>query len=964
MIARLRQARWSADDSSAYKRILLLVAAILTASSAMAAEPLRKLINRELAPPTGVAGPMANDSEFLRRVSLDLNGMPPSADEARAFLTDSDPAKREKLIDRLFASPHFARHLSTTLDVMLMERRTNTNISQDEWQAWLLKSIRDNKPWNLLVREILTSDGEDPATRPAARFCLDRGAEPNAIARDVGRIFFGRDMQCAQCHDSPLVTDFLQHDYHGLLAFASTTTAVKKKVAEKEITILAERSGSDLTFESVFIKGTTHRTGARVLGEPLLAEPFFLPGEEYNVPPADGVRSVPKFSRRAMLAEQATNGSNRAFNENIANRLWAMLLGRGIVHPLDMIHPENPAASPVLLRQLGERFAAMNFDMKSFLREIALSDVYQRPFDLSDVAIQSLQASTGSVPTLQDRRATAAETANAALTAWETVYATFHAAEAAMIPVALEVDAARNQYAEAKKKVDEAQKAMIDATAAITAKKAFHETLTQALTSLQNAAAALPEDQALTATVRQLTARTTTVAAELLTLEQTLAEKTVALNAPTEAMVPARATVDIALQKFQPLLEAVRNTDAATVVARKNMAYTASELIALDEQIRTLGRLTLVGDRRSVVAETQQVAAVRETELTAAGQQVAEYLPVLAERTAHLQTANTTMSNAASILSAAQMKVSSTRTSLTVLTDARDALAKAQAVLPEDKTIADSAKTLGDRTTTLSSELQIAEQTLVTASKSADASASELATMKSAQEEADSELLTRRQTVAACEVTVTAVRETLSTQRSELEEALVTAPSDLSSRFALSQLKPLTPEQMCWTIFKVTTVYDRYQANEVAELDKTTPLTDEQRNDPAIVSARASEVELRTYDKLKSNIVSYVQIYGGGPGQPQGDFYASADQALFTANGSAINSWVAPAGGNATERIINSTDARIAAEELYLGVLTRMPSQEEVAEVTSLLSARPDRSKAAQELVWGLISSAEFRFNR
>ena len=216
--------------------------------------------------------------------------MPPSAVEARTFLTDSDPAKREKLIDRLFRSPLFARHMATTLDVMLMERRTNTNVSQDEWQAWLLKSVQDNKPWNVLVREILTADGEDPAARAAARFCLDRGAEPNAIARDVGRIFFGRDMQCAQCHDSPLVTDFLQHDYHGLLAFVSTSAAVKKKVGDKETTILAERSGNDLTFESVFIKGTTHRTGARILGEPLLAEPFFLPGDEYSVAPADGVR--------------------------------------------------------------------------------------------------------------------------------------------------------------------------------------------------------------------------------------------------------------------------------------------------------------------------------------------------------------------------------------------------------------------------------------------------------------------------------------------------------------------------------------------------------------------------------------------------------------------------------------------------------------------------------------------------
>ena len=964
MIARLRQARWSADLSSACNRILLLAVAILTSPSAMSAEPLRELINRELAPPSGAAWPIANDSEFLRRVSLDLNGMPPSAVEARTFLTDSDPAKREKLIDRLFSSPLFARHMATTLDVMLMERRTNTNVSQDEWQAWLLKSVQDNKPWNVLVREILTADGEDPATRAAARFCLDRGAEPNAIARDVGRIFFGRDMQCAQCHDSPLVTDFLQHDYHGLLAFVSTSAAVKKKVGDKETTILAERSGNDLTFESVFIKGTTHRTGARILGEPLLAEPFFLPGDEYSVAPADGVRSVPKFSRRAMLAEQATSGANRAFNENIANRFWAMMLGRGIVHPLDMIHPDNPAASPVLLRQLGERFAAMHFDMKLFLREIVLSDVYQRPFDLSDGAVQSLHAATVSDPTFQDRRAVAAETAQAALVAWETVYAAFQAAEVAMIPVALEFDTARNQYAEAKKKVDEAQKSVNDAAAVLASKKVFHEALTQAVTPLQNASAALPADQVLAATVQQLSARTTAVAAELPPLEQSLAEKTTALIAPTEAMIPAAATVDASRQKLQPLLDTLRMTDTAAVNARKSMADAASDLTALDDQIRTLGRLSVVSDRRRVMEEIRQTVAMCEAELVAAGQQVTDYVPVNAERMAQLQGAETTMTNAANAVSAAQENVSRIRTTLTVLTDARDAVVKALAVLADDKTLAESAQTLQDKTATLSSELQTAEQTLVTASTTEVASSSALVSMKSAMDEADSELRSRRQTVAASEATVTAVRETLAAQRLELEQSLSTAPSDLSSRFALSQLKPLTPEQMCWTIFKVTTVYDRYLAIEVAELDKTLPLTIEQNADAAIRSARAAEVELRTYNKLKSYIAGYVQIYGGGPGQPQGEFFASADQALFTANGGSINSWVVPAGDNAAERIVNSTDPRVAAEELYLGILTRLPTDEEVTEVTSLLAARPDRSRAAQELVWGLISSAEFRFNR
>ena len=120
--------------------------------------------------------------------------------------------------------------------------------------------------------------------------------------------------------------------------------------------------------------------------------------------------------------------------------------------------------------------------------------------------------------------------------------------------------------------------------------------------------------------------------------------------------------------------------------------------------------------------------------------------------------------------------------------------------------------------------------------------------------------------------------------------------------FTIASLKPLTPEQLCWTVFRVTGVYDRYWQAEVAELDKTKPLTDEQKQDPAQVAARNIELEQRTYDKLKGNIGTFVAFYAAAAGQPQGDFFSTADQALFAANGGSINSWVAPAGDNVTDR--------------------------------------------------------------
>ncbi|MFN9975658.1 MAG: hypothetical protein ACK58T_37765, partial [Phycisphaerae bacterium] len=113
-----------------------------------------------------------------------------------------------------------------------------------------------------------------------------------------------------------------------------------------------------------------------------------------------------------------------------------------------------------------------------------------------------------------------------------------------------------------------------------------------------------------------------------------------------------------------------------------------------------------------------------------------------------------------------------------------------------------------------------------------------------------------------------------------------------------------------------------------------------QKNDPVAVATREFEVEQRVYDKLKGYVDIYVSFYGGGPGQPQGDFYASPDQALFTSNANEINGWVVPAGDNASERIVKTQDAGLAAEELYLGVLSRMPTDEEKIDVRDFLAAR------------------------
>ena len=151
----------------------------------------------------------------------------------------------------------------------------------------------------------------------------------------------------------------------------------------------------------------------------------------------------------------------------------------------------------------------------------------------------------------------------------------------------------------------------------------------------------------------------------------------------------------------------------------------------------------------------------------------------------------------------------------------------------------------------------------------------------------------------------------------------------------------------------------------MAELDKKSPLKPEEKKDAKKIAARRLQVEQTTYDKLKSNVGNIISLYGAGSGQPQNEFFATIDQALFMANGGPLKGWLAPGGGNLTERLGKMTDEKKLVEELYLSVLTRLPTDGEVADVAAYLKQRPKEKRAAliQEIVWALLTSAEFRFN-
>jgi hypothetical protein len=355
------------------------IVSILPSGEVFAQTPLHVRVDQVIEAKLGdqVAAP-ATDAEFLRRAYLDLTGTIPGSPEARAFLDDPSPYKRTRLIDRLLASPAYARRMQTVFDLMLMERRPDVHVPGPEWREYLRRSFAANKPYHQLVREILSADGSDATQRAAAKFYLDREGDPYSLTRDVGRLFLGVDLQCAQCHDHPLIDDYKQAHYHGLLAFFNRSYLFPNAMAKDAV--LAERAEGDVTFVSVFQKKVTHSTAPRVIDGPPLPEPTFVKGREYLIPPEkdDKVRPIPLYSRRALLAPSLTSGAVPAFDRNIANRLWALLMKRGLVHPLDLHHGDNPPAYPELLDLLARELVALGYDIKAFLRELALSRAYQR----------------------------------------------------------------------------------------------------------------------------------------------------------------------------------------------------------------------------------------------------------------------------------------------------------------------------------------------------------------------------------------------------------------------------------------------------------------------------------------------------------------------------------------------------------------------------------------------------------
>jgi len=303
---------------------------------------------------------LCDDATFVRRVFLDIIGVLPTADEARAFVGDADPGKRAKLVDALLARPEYAEFWALKWsDLLRNEEKVLDRTGVGKFHGWLRDGFAEGKGLDRLARELVTARGSTYANPPANYYRALR--DPVDRAEATAQVFLGARLRCAKCHNHPF-DRWTQDEYY---AFAAVFDGIDYKigenkrsdkfdkhqfVGEQEVELVSQREFKD--------PRTNHPPQPRLLGaeSPTIAE---------------------DRDRFEQLADWITAPDNPLFARVQANRIWFHLFGRGLVDPVDDFRATNPPSHPELLDALARDLVEGGYDARHLIRRIANSRVYQ-----------------------------------------------------------------------------------------------------------------------------------------------------------------------------------------------------------------------------------------------------------------------------------------------------------------------------------------------------------------------------------------------------------------------------------------------------------------------------------------------------------------------------------------------------------------------------------------------------------
>jgi hypothetical protein len=309
---------------------------------------------------------VCTDGEFLRRAHLDLTGVPPSVAEVRAFLSDPTPSreKRDRLVDRLVGNADFIEHCTNKwADLLQVNRKFLGEQGAGQFRGWIKKAVASNMPYDQFVRAVLTGSGSNLDNPPASYYKVLR--TPDAVMENTTQLFLGVRFNCNKCHDHPFER-WTQDQYYQLSAYFAQVERKEDprfkgqrvggsavEGATPLVEVIADRKSGEVRHE---------RTGA--------VTPPAFPYPHKDVAP-------PMVPRRDQLAKWLTSKDNQYFARSYVNRLWAYLLGVGLIEPIDDIRAGNPPTNPKLLDRLTEEFVASGFDIRHMMRLICKSRTYQ-----------------------------------------------------------------------------------------------------------------------------------------------------------------------------------------------------------------------------------------------------------------------------------------------------------------------------------------------------------------------------------------------------------------------------------------------------------------------------------------------------------------------------------------------------------------------------------------------------------
>jgi hypothetical protein len=307
--------------------------------------------------------PQADDATFIRRAFLDTIGKLPTADEARAFVADPTPEKRDRLIDSLLARPEFVDYWAYQWSDLLL---VNGSVLRPEavkaFYGWIRQRVQENTPWDAFARDVVVARGSSLENGATNFYALHQDAE--SMTENISQAFLGLSIGCAKCHNHPL-EKWTNDQYY---AMANLFARVRAKGWGSEVKI---GNGARTLFVADHGDLVQPSTGVPQPPAPLDAKPL---ADDSSV------------DRREYLADWLTSPENPYFARSITNRVWANFFGVGLIDPVDDLRQSNPASNEELLNTTAKFLVDHNYDLKALMREILRSAAYQRssiPVDAS-----------------------------------------------------------------------------------------------------------------------------------------------------------------------------------------------------------------------------------------------------------------------------------------------------------------------------------------------------------------------------------------------------------------------------------------------------------------------------------------------------------------------------------------------------------------------------------------------------